>query len=372
VNRPRFLLTFLAWSSGLSGGDRHLLEVARRWGEHVDVALVAPRGAAATLRTIVGDAPVHELGRSVPNGPRLAVEYVRRAAAVTRKTVAATDAVIAASHFAPDAAAVRAYARAGAVGVSYVYHLIAGRSGGGLRTLWSASDERISLRLLRRYATIVFTSNAETTAALDERGFSPIRTAVGIDVASYSIAEPAALPPRAVFLARMAHVKGVRDAIEAWARVVRRVPGARLVMVGSGPELQPAQALAERLGVSAAVEWRGFVSEEEKRAILSDSRLLLAPSREEGWGIAVAEGLASGVPVVGYRLPVLDELFGSSYVGTPVGDVEALAAHAVEVLMDDALAARLSRGGREMVSRFDVERVAEHELEEILRHLPTR
>jgi glycosyltransferase involved in cell wall biosynthesis len=363
VNRPRFLLTFLAWSSGLSGGDRHLLEVARRWGEHVDVALVAPRGAAATLRTIVGDAPVHELGRPVPNGPLLAVEYVRRAAAVTRNTVAATDAVIAASHFAPDAAAVRAYARAGAVSVSYVYHLIAGRSGGGLRTLWSASDERISLRLLRRYAAIVFTSNAETTAALDERGFSPIRTAVGIDVASYSTAEPAALPPRAVFLARMAHVKGVRDAIEAWARVVRRVPGARLVMVGSGPELQPAQALAERLGVSA---------EEEKRAILSDSRLLLAPSREEGWGIAVAEGLASGVPVVGYRLPVLDELFGSSYVCTPVGDVEALAAHAVEVLMDDALATRLSRGGRETVSRFDVERVADHELEEILRRLPTR
>src|SRR5206468_4567760 len=134
------------------------------------------------------------------------------------------------------------------------------------------------------------------------------------------------------------------------ARVVRRVPGARLVMVGSGPELQHAQALAERLGVSAAVEWRGFVSEAEKRTILSDSRLLLAPSREEGWGIAVAEGLASGVPVVGYRLPVLDELFGSSYVGTPIGDVDALAANAVEVLVDDALAARLSRGGRETVS----------------------
>jgi glycosyltransferase involved in cell wall biosynthesis len=170
----------------------------------------------------------------------------------------------------------------------------------------------------------------------------------------------------------MAHVKGVRDAIEAWAQVAGRVPGARLVMVGSGPELQPAQALAERLGVSNSVEWRGFVSEEEKRMILSESRLLLAPSREEGWGIAVAEGLASGVPVVGYRLPVLDELFGSSYVGTPVGDVDALAAHAAEVLVDDELAARLSRAGRDTASRYDVERVAEHELEEILRRIHTR
>jgi glycosyltransferase involved in cell wall biosynthesis len=371
VSRPRFLLTFLAWSEGLSGGDRHLLEVARHWRDHVDVELLAPRGSAPTLRTIAGDVPVHELGRPTPNGPGLAVEYVRRAAAVTRRAKT-TDVVIAASHFIPDAAAVRSSARAGALGVAYVYHLIARRSGGGLRTLWSVSDERVSLRLLRRYATLVFGSNAETAAALLTRGFKPVRTDVGIDIASYSRADPAALPPRAVFLARMAHVKGVRDAIETWARIVPRVPNAVLVMVGSGPELQPAQTLAERLGISAAVEWRGFVSEEEKRTILSTSRLMLAPSREEGWGIAVAEGLASGVPVVGYRLPVLDELFGSSYTGAPVGDADALAAHAIDVLTDDALATRLSLAGQEAVARYDVTRIAEHELEEILRRLPAR
>ena len=365
------MLTFLAWSEGLSGGDRHLLEVARYWSEHVDIALLAPRGAATTLRTIAGDVPVRELGRPTPNDMRLGVEYVRRAVGVTR-SAGSTDAVIAASHFTPDAAAVRAFARAGALGVAYVYHLIAGRSGGGLRTLWSVSDERAALRLVRRYATVVFASNAETIDTLEERGFNPVRTDVGIDVASYSTADPAALPAHAVFLARMAHVKGVRDAIEAWARIVARVPSAQLVMVGSGPELQPAKELAGRLGISAAVEWRGFVSEEEKRTILSTSRLLLAPSREEGWGIAVAEGLASGVPVVGYKLPVLHELFGSSYVGTPVGDVEGLAAHSVDILTDDALATRLSHAGREAVARYDVRRIAEQELEEIVRRLPTR
>ena len=76
------------------------------------------------------------------------------------------------------------------------------------------------------------------------------------------------------------------------------------------------------------------------------------------------------MPVVAYTLPVLDELFGSSYVGTPVGDVDALAARAVEVLTDDAMATRLSRDGRDTVARYDVARVAEYELEEILRRLP--
>lgn len=369
MSRPRFLLTFLSWSEGLSGGDRHLLEVAKQWRHHVDVALLAPHGAAATMRAIAGDVPIHELGRPTANGPLLAAEYLRRAATVNRSTVR-VDAVVAASHFLPDAAAVRALARQGAVGVGYVYHLVAGRRGGGARTLWSKADERVALSLLRKHAALVFTSNTATAAALEQRGFAPVRTAVGLDVASFAHADPAEQRPRAVFLARMTPVKGVRDAIQAWARVVQRVPGARLVMVGSGPALQPAQALAEELGVSAAVEWRGFVSEEEKLAILRESRLLLAPSREEGWGIAVAEALAGGVPVVAYTLPVLDELFGSSYVGAPVGDVEALAAHAIEVLTDDAVATRLSREGRAAVARYDIARIAEGELEEILRRLP--
>jgi glycosyltransferase involved in cell wall biosynthesis len=365
-------LTFLAWSGGLSGGDRHLLEVAQRWREHVDLSLVAPPGAAATLREIVGDLPVHELGRPTPNGPRLAAEYVRRAVAVARRSVVLADAVVGASHFIPDAAAIRAYARRGAVGVGYVYHLIADRSGGGLRTLWSKADERVSLALLRRHAAVVFTSNAATTATLRECGFTPVRTAVGIDVASFPSVDPATLPPRALFIGRMTNVKGVRDTIETWARVVGSVADARLVMVGSGPEQEMGQALARRLGVSASVDWRGFVSEEEKRAILSESRLLLAPSREEGWGIAVAEALASGVPVAAYRLPVLDELFGSAYVATPVGNIDALAARAVDLLTDDARATAVAREGREVVRRYDVGRVAEHELEVILRRLPRR
>ena len=46
AGRPRFLLTFLAWASGLSGGDRHLLEMGARWREHVDIEVLAPPQAS--------------------------------------------------------------------------------------------------------------------------------------------------------------------------------------------------------------------------------------------------------------------------------------------------------------------------------------
>jgi glycosyltransferase involved in cell wall biosynthesis len=277
------------------------------------------------------------------------------------------DVVVAASHFVPDAAAVAALVRRGALGVAYVHHLIAGRSDRTLRTLWSKTDERLGLALLRRSAGVVFVPNARTAALLAARGFGPVRTENSIDVQSFPQVDPSRLPPQGVFLARLARTKGVTDAVQVWARVRRSVPDARLVMVGTGPERERAAALAERTGISEAIEWRGFVSEAEKRRILGESRVLVAPSYEEGWGIAVCEALASGVPVVAYRHQVLDEIFGPAYLGASLGDVDGLANLAVRVLTDGAYAEKLSKLGRETAERYDVGGVAEKELETILR-----
>jgi glycosyltransferase involved in cell wall biosynthesis len=323
------------------------------------------------VREFLGDVPLHPLGAVGPRraaaGPWLAAEYVRRAVAVAVRRSPAPDVVVAASHFLPDAAAVAALVRRGAFGVAYVYHLIAERPGRGLRTLWSKSDERMGLALLRRAAGIVFASNEPTASALRARGLEPIRTGIGVDVASFTRARPGELPPRGLFLARLARTKGVRDAVEALALVRERVPEAQLVIVGTGPERAPATALAERIGVAGAVEWRGFVSEAEKRGILAQSRVLLAPSYEEGWGIAVCEALAGGVPVVAYRHPVLDEVFENAYLAVDPGDVDGLAELAVRVLTDSPYAEERSQAGRVTAERYDVRRVAELELEAILR-----
>jgi glycosyltransferase involved in cell wall biosynthesis len=365
------VLTFLAWSSGLSGGDRHLLDVAARWRDHVELEVLAPREAATLLGEALGDVPMHVLGsnrgRRSAAGTMLALEYVKRSVTVTARRSPARDVVVAASHFVPDAAALASFVRRGALGVSYVYHLVANRPGRTLRTLWSKSDERVALALLRRSAGIVFVSNSLTAAELEQRGFSPVHTAVGIDVASFPQVEPAELPPSGAFVARMAKTKGVTDAVTAWARVRRSVPDARLAMVGDGPERATARGLADDLGLAESVDWPGFVSEAEKRRILSTSRLLLAPSYEEGWGISVCEALASGVPVVAYRHPVLDELFDDAYLAAEPHDVDGLAELAISVLRDDSLAATLADRGRRAARPYDVARVAERELETILR-----
>jgi glycosyltransferase involved in cell wall biosynthesis len=344
--------------------------MAARWQDAVDCSVLAPPGALATVQEFLGDVEVQTIGSSPPVGARLAVEYIRRGLLTLARPLPHADVALAASHFIPDAAALAALSRRGALGVAYVYHLIAGRRLSDARTLWSRNDERVGLAILKRYADIAFASNNSTASALSRRGFHPIKTDVGIDLESFggSLDPSERQPRRGLFIGRLVANKGVGDAIRAWAKVQTAFPEAKLVIAGEGPERPAAAALVQQLGIASAVEFVGFVSEEEKRRLLRESGVFIAPSYEEGWGIAVGEALASHIPVVAYRLETLDELFPSSYLAAPLGDHEALADLATKILADAALGQEVARKGAETVARYDIDRVAASELETILQH----
>lgn len=355
----------------MSGGDRHLLEMASRWNEHVELVVVAPPQAEEPFRRFLGDVSFVAVGstgaRQRAGGAGLAFDYVRRAAVVSAGRLPDSDVVIAASHFAPDATALRVGSRRGAVAVAYVYHLISARPQRDLRTVWSLNDERIGLALIRRHASLVFASNKETAGALHARGITSVHTGVGIDTSAFIPGDPSGRPPRVLFIARMVRMKGVLDAINAWPTVIQAMPAARLVMVGDGPERASAEAHAIRLGLEGSIEWPGFVTEGEKQTELQRARVFLAPSYEEGWGIAVCEALASSLPVVAYRLPTLDELFGTAYVGVPLGDSSALARATADLLLDDDRTRELSARARPVAELYDLDQIADQELEHILR-----
>lgn len=366
----RLLLSFSAWSTGISGGDRHLLESAQHWRESVDLEVVAPPNALPIVRGYLEDVPVRTIGTTSTGlalgGALLAGEYVRRAVvAETRAPV--TDIAVASSHFLPDAAIVHAAGRRGARTVGFVYHLIAARRDRSLRTTWSRLDEAIGLRLLRRSNATIFVSNVETDRALRARGIAPIHTDVGLQLASFTRAEPERAEPLVLFIARLVPKKGLLDLLRAWPKVLAQVPHARLVVGGTGPERETAERLAARLGVDASVEWRGFVTEDEKRELLSSACVFAAPSHEEGWGISVAEAMASALPVVAYGLETLDEVFGDAYVPVDVGAIDSLADELAGLLLDRQRAAQIGRRGAERVARYDISAIADAELDAILR-----
>jgi N-acetyl-alpha-D-glucosaminyl L-malate synthase BshA len=150
--------------------------------------------------------------------------------------------------------------------------------------------------------------------------------------------------PAIVHVSNFRSVKRSADAVQAFG-LVRRRREAKLVLVGTGPELDEVRGLAARLGVDGDVEFAG--EEPEVARHLRRARVLLSTSEYEGFGLSVLEAMACGVPVVTTDSGGVREVVTEACALTAgIGDVEALAAGCLRLLEDAALARAMGEAGR--------------------------
>ena len=155
--------------------------------------------------------------------------------------------------------------------------------------------------------------------------------------------------------------------IEAMPAVVARYPEASFVFVTHNPEQRAnLQAMAAERGVASNLHFLGMIGEDQKLALLRTSDLLPFPTRYEGFGLPLLEGMAAGTPVISTDIPVVNEIVrdGENGLLIPYDDTAALARAILAVLGTPDLRARLVAGGqRSLAERFDpralVERVIE-------------
>lgn len=140
-------------------------------------------------------------------------------------------------------------------------------------------------------------------------------------------------------------VKRIPDVIKVFARVQEQV-AATLLMVGDGPERDAGQQLARELGIQQNVHFLG--KQERIEGFFGCSDLMLFPSEYESFGLAALEAMACEVPVVasnGGGLPEVIEHGVDGFLAN-VGDVDAMARHAVGILRDAQAHATMGRAAR--------------------------
>jgi glycogen(starch) synthase len=139
-----------------------------------------------------------------------------------------------------------------------------------------------------------------------------------------------------------------------------RTPGARVVLVGDGPDRGRVERLARRLGVEDRVEVTGFVPHERVPSALGAADVLVLPSFYEELGTVLVEALHAGLPVVASRVGGIPELVEDGITGLLVAprDPAGLAGAIDAVLGDPVLARRLAANAARRAPEYDLERVA--------------
>ncbi|MBN2432594.1 MAG: glycosyltransferase family 4 protein [Acidobacteria bacterium] len=157
--------------------------------------------------------------------------------------------------------------------------------------------------------------------------------------------------------------------LDAWPAVRARVPAARLLVAGDGPLRARLEQQAVDLSLTGSVIFLGQVA--DIRDVLASLDVLVLPSRKEGLGVSILEGMAMGVPVVASAVGGIPDAVRDGVNGflVPPEEPAALAERLADVLTDPALAGRFGRAGREIVcAEFTVEQMGRR-YEELYRRL---
>jgi glycosyltransferase involved in cell wall biosynthesis len=159
--------------------------------------------------------------------------------------------------------------------------------------------------------------------------------------------------------------KGLDLVLEAAARLIRERPGLRLRIAGRGKDGPRVADEVERLGIAGAVDLIGAVGDDRRDQLFSGAELMLMPSRFEGFGMAAAEAMAAGVPLVASDAGSLPEVVDPPAGGVVVrsGDAPALAAAAGALLDDPERRRRTSETARRSAERFRWDRIVDRHLE---------
>lgn len=190
---------------------------------------------------------------------------------------------------------------------------------------------------------------------IDPERFHPAdATAVRTGLAPLADIPPAA--PLAVCVGRLCRQKGQDVLLRAWDAVAHRVPDARLVLVGDGPDRDRMRELAPE-----SVLFAGAVTDAAPWYQAAD--LVVLPSRWEGMALAPLEAMACGRPVVVTDVDGARESLPSSFAArclVPPEKPAVLAEAVTELLLDPPLRESLgNRGRRHVLSTHDVRNTAE-------------
>jgi len=152
--------------------------------------------------------------------------------------------------------------------------------------------------------------------------------------------------------------------ISAFAKVLKVVPGAKLVIAGSGREKDNLSRQLQSLNITNSAFMVGRLTKEKVAQLMAAANVFVLPSKMESFGLSLLEASAAGVPVVCSNAGGVPEVFqdGFNALLYPPGDDNAMAKAIICLIQDRELAKTISANAVETASKFTWEMTAERTL----------
>lgn len=157
-----------------------------------------------------------------------------------------------------------------------------------------------------------------------------------------------------LFMGRLNWIKGFGILIPAFAEIIKKEPDAVLIIVGGDENGygETVKKMVKENGLLSNVIFTGMLEGEDKAAAYSESDVFVLPSYSENFGMALAEAMLFGLPVITTKYVGIAPDILKSKAGIIIDkDVEELAGAILNLLENAALRAKMGKNGKELVKK---------------------
>jgi len=159
----------------------------------------------------------------------------------------------------------------------------------------------------------------------------------------------------AIFYGRFHPQKGVLELIDIWKLVLKKAPGAKLIMIGNGPLFSEVENKIIENRLSNNIFLKGHMDDsEEKLRIFAESKVVVHPAVYDSGGMASAEIMYLEVPGVSFDLEALKTYYPKGMLKTKCFDLEEFSDNIYQLLIDKELYKKTATEAKEcVVENFD-------------------
>lgn len=154
----------------------------------------------------------------------------------------------------------------------------------------------------------------------------------------------------AVFQGRFHKQKGILELIDIWRKVVDKLPGARLALIGDGPLFLKVKQKIKDLNLTKNIILFGYLFDgKNKYKIFKQSKVVLHPAVYDSGGMAAAEAMAFGLPGVSFDLEALKSYYPKGMLKARVCDLDDFSDKIIRLLMERTTYNKFSHQAEEMI-----------------------
>lgn len=252
--------------------------------------------------------------------------------------------------------------------IARIHHLIdlsPNRDRNPLVAIVSYLMQSFVLFMIRDNADVIIVLNETLRRELLKRGFPRKRLEVlgaGIDIKTIGNQRMLRDIPfyDGIFVGRLHPAKGIFDLVPIWTNVTNTLPHARLAIVGE-VHMHIKKTLLNLIreeGLKNNIFILGYLSKSTLYGLMKKTKVFLFTDHEAGWGLAAAEAMACGLPVVGWDIGILGSVFKKGFISVPPYDTSRFGKSILSILGNDKRLLQLSYLARKEASKLDWERTS--------------